>query len=92
MSRKHKLRSRESNCAGGHDAPPRFKALLNMLAVKRRRAQVLFSRVHRGRCSPFIDPEVHNFLRDRLGPMDEFRDMVKALHRAGPIIGLSVPK
>jgi hypothetical protein len=32
-----------------------------MLAVKRRRAQVLFPRVHRGRCSPFIDPEVHNF-------------------------------
>jgi hypothetical protein len=61
MSRKHKLRSRESNCAGGHDAPPRFKALLHTLAVKRRGAQVLFPRVHRGRCSPFIDPEVHNF-------------------------------
>jgi hypothetical protein len=40
MSRKHKLRSRESNCAVGHDAP-RFKALLNMLPLKRRLAQAL---------------------------------------------------
>jgi hypothetical protein len=45
MSRKHKLRSGESNCAVGHDAP-RSSAL---------------PRVHCGRCSPFLDPEGHNF-------------------------------
>ena len=32
ISRKHKLRSRESNCAVGHDGP-RFRALLNMLPL-----------------------------------------------------------
>ena len=52
MSRKHKLESRESNCAVGHDEL-RSSAL---------------PRVHRGRCSPFLNPEGHNFFSYCLEP------------------------
>jgi pullulanase/glycogen debranching enzyme len=38
----------------------------------------------------FAPDQAYSLRRDRLGPMDEFRDMVKALHRAGIEVILDV--
>ena len=38
----------------------------------------------------FAPHQAYSSRRDRLGPMDEFRDMVKALHRAGIEVILDV--